>query len=186
YDPQKDMQISDNARYFIGGVLKHVKAITAISNPLVNSYKRLVPGYEAPVNIAWSGANRSSLIRIPAARGNSTRAELRSPDPSCNPYLTFAAILAAGLDGIKIRIDPGKPIDVNIFELSSQERFEMDIDMLPGTLRDAANYLEDDDILMKALGVHVFNNILRLARAEWDAYRIQVHDWEIQRYLNTT
>ncbi|MBN2488026.1 MAG: type I glutamate--ammonia ligase [Methanosarcinaceae archaeon] len=186
YDPQKDMQISDNARYFIGGILKHVKAITAISNPLVNSYKRLVPGYEAPVNIAWSGSNRSSLIRIPAARGNSTRAELRSPDPSCNPYLTFAAILAAGLDGIKNRIDPGKPIDVNIFELSSQERVEMDIDMLPGTLRDAANYLEDDDILMKALGMHVFNNILRIARAEWDAYRVQVHDWEIQRYLNTT
>ena len=184
YDPDGDMRISDTARYFIGGLLKHVKAITAISNPLVNSYKRLVPGYEAPVYIAWSGANRSSLIRIPAARGKSTRVELRSPDPSCNPYLTFAAILAAGMDGIKNKIDPGKPVDVNIFELNEKERGEMGIDTLPGTLYEAASHLENDEVLKEALGVHVHDNILRIARAEWDAYRIQVHDWEIQRYLN--
>ncbi len=185
YDPNGEMQISDTTRHFIGGVLKHVKAITAISNPLVNSYKRLVPGYEAPVNIAWSGANRSSLIRIPAARGKSTRVELRNPDPSCNPYLTFAAILAAGMDGIKNKIDPGNPIDVNIFDLSEAERNEMGIGSLPNTLKDAIYYLSKDDVLRDALGPHVLDNVIRLAKAEWDAYRIQVHDWEIQRYLNT-
>ncbi len=185
FDPEADMQISEEARFFIGGLLKHVKAITAISNPLVNSYKRLVPGYEAPVYIAWSGANRSSLIRIPAARGNGTRVELRSPDPSCNPYITFAAILAAGLDGIKNRIDPGEPIDVNIFDLSASGRDDMGIDTLPSTLFSSIEYLEEDEVIREALGSHVHENILRLAKAEWDSYRIQVHDWEIQRYLNT-
>ena len=184
YDPDGDMHISDTARHFIGGLLKHVKAITAISNPLVNSYKRIVPGYEAPVYIAWSGANRSSLIRIPAARGKSTRVELRSPDPSCNPYLTFAAILAAGIDGIKNKIDPGTPVDVNIFELNEKEREELGIDTLPGTLKEAANHLENDAVLKEALGEHVHDNILRIARADWEAYRVQVHDWEIKRYLD--
>ena len=185
YDPEGDMEISDDARYFIGGMLENANAITAISNPLVNSYKRLVPGYEAPVYTAWSGANRSSLIRIPAARGKSTRVELRSPDPSCNPYLTFAAILAAGLDGIRNKTDPGSPIEVNIFDLTKQQREDMGIGTLPSTLNDAANNLEENDVLKNTLGEHVHDNILRLARAEWDAYRIQVHDWEIQRYLNT-
>ncbi len=185
FDPEADMQISEEARFFIGGLLKHVKAITAISNPLVNSYKRLVPGYEAPVYIAWSGANRSSLIRIPAARGPGTRVELRSPDPSCNPYITFAAILAAGLDGIKNRIDPGEPTDVNIFDLSASGRDDMGIDTLPSTLYSSIRYLEEDDVIREALGPHVHENILRIAKAEWDSYRIQVHDWEIQRYLNT-
>ena len=185
YDPEDEMQISDITRYFIGGMLNHVKSITAIANPLVNSYKRLVPGYEAPVNIAWSGANRSSLIRIPAARGKSTRVELRSPDPSCNPYLTFAAILAAGIDGIKNKIDPGEPVEVNIFDLTEEERNDMAIGSLPNTLKDATYYLSKNEMLKEALGSHVHDNILRLAKAEWDAYRVQVHDWEIQRYLNT-
>ncbi|MGM0770796.1 MAG: type I glutamate--ammonia ligase [Halobacteriota archaeon] len=185
YDPDGDMEISDDARYFIGGLLKHVKAITAISNPLVNSYKRLVPGYEAPVYIAWSGANRSSLIRIPAARGQSTRVELRSPDPSCNPYITFAAILAAGLDGIRNRVDPGEPRDENIFELSEEGLEELGIETLPPTLKDSTYYLARDEVLREALGEHVMRNLLRLARAEWDAYRIQVHDWEVERYLNS-
>ncbi|WP_135603876.1 type I glutamate--ammonia ligase [Methanococcoides sp. NM1] len=185
YDPDGDMQISDDARYFIGGLLKHVKAITAICNPLVNSYKRLVPGYEAPVYIAWSGANRSSLIRIPAARGKGTRVELRSPDPSCNPYLTFAAVLAAGLDGIRNKIDPGESREENIFELSDKGLSDLGIDMLPPTLKDSANYLAENDLLHEALGEHVHENVLRLARADWDAYRIQVHDWEVERYLNT-
>ncbi|MGP8320352.1 MAG: type I glutamate--ammonia ligase [Methanosarcinaceae archaeon] len=185
YDPEGDMQISDTARYFIGGLLKHIKSMTAILNPLVNSYKRLVPGYEAPVHIAWSGANRSSLIRIPAARGQSTRVELRSPDPSCNPYLTFAAILAAGIDGIKNKIDPGDPIDVNIFNLTGAERDEMGIGSLPNTLKDATYYLSTNETLKEALGSHVHDNIIRLAKAEWDAYRVQVHEWEIKRYLNT-
>ncbi|MDP2215962.1 MAG: glutamine synthetase family protein [Methanolobus sp.] len=185
YDPEKDMQISDIARYFIAGVMDHIKAISCIANPLVNSYKRIVPGYEAPVYITWSGANRSSLIRIPTPRGNSTRTELRSPDPSCNPYLTFAAILAAGLDGIRNKKMPAKIVDYNIFDLTKEQLKERDIETLPGTLSESADYLEKDAFLREKLGVHVHDNILRLARAEWDAYRIQVHEWEIERYLNT-
>ncbi len=186
YDPDAEMQISDTARYFIAGVLNHVKAITCIANPIVNSYKRIIPGYEAPVYIAWSGANRSSLIRIPAPRGNSTRVELRSPDPSCNPYLTFAAILAAGLEGIKNKTAPKHMVDYNIFDLSVKERAEQGIESLPGTLFESANYLEQDELLRKVLGTHVHDNILKIARAEWDAYKVQVHDWEIERYLNRT
>ncbi|WP_321419620.1 type I glutamate--ammonia ligase [uncultured Methanomethylovorans sp.] len=186
YDPDAEMQISDTARYFIAGVLNHVKAITCIANPIVNSYKRIIPGYEAPVYIAWSGANRSSLIRIPAPRGNSTRVELRSPDPSCNPYLTFAAILAAGLEGIKNKTAPKHMVDFNIFDLSVKERAEQGIESLPGTLFESANYLEQDELLKMVLGTHVHDNILKIARAEWDAYKVQVHDWEIERYLNRT
>jgi glutamine synthetase len=185
YDPEGEIEISDTTKQFIAGVLKHIKAISCISNPLVNSYKRLIPGYEAPVYITWSGANRSSLIRIPSARGKSTRVELRSPDPSCNPYLTFAAILAAGLDGIKNKIDPGKMMDYNVFDLTKQERIERGIETLPSTINESADHLERDELLKNTLGVHVHDNILRIARAEWDAYRTQVHDWEIQRYLNT-
>ena len=184
YDPDDDMEISDTTRYFIGGLIKHVKAITAITNPIVNSYKRLVPGYEAPVYIAWSGTNRSSLIRIPAARGNSTRVELRSPDPSCNPYLAFAAILAAGLEGIEKKIDPGEMVDINIFDLNEAELRKHCIDTLPATLQEASAYLAEDDLMKEALGEHVVNNILRLAKAEWDLYSMQVHDWEVKRYLN--
>jgi glutamine synthetase len=185
YDPEKDMQISDIARYFIAGVMDHIKAISCIANPLVNSYKRIVPGYEAPVYITWSGANRSSLIRIPTPRGNSTRTELRSPDPSCNPYLTFAAILASGLDGIRNKKMPAKIVDYKIFDLTKEQLKERDIETLPGTLSESADYLEKDAFLREKLGAHVHDNILRLARAEWDAYRIQVHEWEIERYLNT-
>jgi glutamine synthetase len=185
YDPDGEMEISDTTKQFIAGVLTHIKAISCISNPLVNSYKRLIPGYEAPVYITWSGANRSSLIRIPSARGKSTRVELRSPDPSCNPYLTFAAILAAGLDGIKNKIDPGKMMDYNVFDLTKQERVERGIETLPSTINESADYLEKNELLKETLGAHVHDNILRIARAEWDAYRTQVHDWEIQRYLNT-
>ncbi len=185
YDPEGDMQISDTARHFIAGVLEHVKAISCISNPLVNSYKRLIPGYEAPVYITWSGANRSSLIRIPSARGNSTRVELRNPDPSCNPYITFAAILAAGLDGIRNKMDPGEIMDYNIFDLTEEQLRERKIETLPVTLNESTEYIEKDELLKEKLGHHVHNNILRLAKAEWDAYRKEVHDWEIKRYLNT-
>ena len=184
YDPDSKYGISDTLRYFISGILKHIKAITAITNPTINSYKRLVPGYEAPVYVSWSGANRSSLIRIPMARGSSTRIELRSPDPSCNPYLSFAVILKAGLDGIKNKIDPGQPVEDNIYQMNAEERLKRNIDSLPGTLRDALNELESDEHLIKSLGPHVFNNFMRLGRAEWESYRIQVHDWDIQRYIN--
>ena len=186
YDPDAEMEISDTARYFIAGVLKHIKAITCIANPIVNSYKRIIPGYEAPVYIAWSGANRSSLLRIPVARGSSTRVELRSPDPSCNPYLTFAAILAAGLEGIQNKTAPKHFVDYNIFDLTGKERAKEGIESLPGTLNESANYFEQDELLKKILGTHVHDNILRLARAEWDEYKKQVHGWEIERYLNVT
>ncbi|MCX9010935.1 MAG: type I glutamate--ammonia ligase [Candidatus Methanoperedens sp.] len=184
YDESKDMEVSDTLRYFIGGLKKHVKSFTAVTNPIVNSYKRIVPGYEAPVYIAWSGANRSSLMRIPAARGMSTRIELRSPDPSCNPYLSFAVILMAGLDGVENRIDPGEPTTLNLFDLREEERREMGIESLPGSLKDALDYLESDDVVRNALGDHVFSDFMRLGRAEWDAYRITVHDWELERYLD--
>jgi len=184
FDPQDEEELDKIAYHFIGGVLEHIKGITAISNPLVNSYKRLVPGYEAPVYITWSGPNRSSLVRIPAARGQSTRVELRSPDPSCNPYLTFAAILAAGLKGIKEEIDPGETTDVNIYDLTPKGLADRNIETLPPTLLDAANHLAKDDFLRDALGAHVHENLLRIAYAEWDAYKLQVHDWETKRYLN--
>lgn len=185
YDETKEYQVSDTLRHFIGGLRKHVKAFTAITNPLVNSYKRLVPGYEAPVYVSWSGANRSSLMRIPAARGMSTRIELRNPDPSCNPYLAFAVILMSGLDGIENEIDPGKPTTQNLFHLTEEERKKMGIESLPGTLTDALNYLEKDSTVRNALGEHVFRDFMRLGRAEWDAYRVRVHQWELDRYLNT-
>ncbi|WP_406655576.1 glutamine synthetase family protein [Methanolobus sp. ZRKC2] len=184
YDPDADMEISDDARYFIAGILDHIKAISCISNPLVNSYKRLIPGYEAPVYITWSGANRSSLVRIPSARGNSTRTELRSPDPSCNPYLTFAAILAAGIEGIKNMKEPPRIMDQNVFDMTPQQLKERSIETLPTTISESAEYLEKDELLREKLGAHVHDNILRLAKAEWDDYRKQVHEWEVKRYLN--
>jgi glutamine synthetase len=184
YDPEGAMNISDLARYFIGGLIEHAPAITAIANPLINSYKRLVPGFEAPVYISWSGPNRSSLIRIPAGRGLSTRLEFRSPDPSCNPYLTFAAILAAGLDGIRRGIDPGEPQDLNVYDLTAAERTAHGIETLPGNLHEALVALEGDKVIREALGEHVFNNFMRLGNIEWAEYNTFVHQWEIDRYIN--
>lgn len=185
YDENGEDEVSDTLRYFIGGLKEHAKSFTAVTNPLVNSYKRLVPGYEAPVYVAWSGANRTSLIRIPAARGMSTRVELRSPDPSCNPYLSFAAVLMAGISGIKNKTDPGEPTRDNIFKMNDAERKKNGIDSLPGNLRDALDALETDSVIKDALGEHVYEYFMRLGRAEWDAYRTQVHQWELDRYLNT-
>ncbi len=185
YDETKEYEVSDTLRHFVGGLKKHVKSFTAVTNPIVNSYKRIVPGYEAPVYVAWSGANRSSLIRIPAARGMSTRIELRSPDPACNPYLAFAVILMAGLDGMENQIDPGEPTTLNLFHLTDEERNQMGIQHLPGNLTEALDYLETDNVIRDALGEHVFSDFMRLGRAEWDSYRIRVHQWELDRYLNT-
>lgn len=185
YDRTKDMEVSDTLRYFVGGLKKHVRSFTAVTNPLVNSYKRIVPGYEAPVYISWSGANRSSLMRIPAARGMSTRIELRNPDPACNPYLAFAVILMAGLDGVENRIDPGEHINLNLYDLTDEERKNMGIESLPGSLKEALDYLESDSVIRDALGEHVFCDFMRLGRAEWDSYRVRVHQWELDRYLNT-
>jgi glutamine synthetase len=178
------MNISDLARFFVGGLIEHACAITAIANPLINSYKRLVSGFEAPVYVSWSGPNRSSLIRIPAGRGLSTRLEFRSPDPTCNPYLTFAVILAAGLDGIRRGIDPGEPVDLNVYELTKAEREARGIRTLPANLKEALDYLEEDKVIRDALGDHVFNNIMRLGNLEWEAYNTWVHEWEIERYIN--
>ncbi len=183
FDPSGPFQLSEEAFYFIGGLLKHVRSFTAVTNPLVNSYKRLVPGYEAPVYIAWSAMNRTALIRVPAARGMSTRLELRSPDPSCNPYLAFAVILKAGLDGIKNRIAPPESIARNIYHMTDEERVADGIGSLPGSLREALEEMSRDPLLREALGEHVYEHFMEAKRIEWDVYRTQVHQWELDQYL---
>ncbi|MGM0770681.1 MAG: type I glutamate--ammonia ligase [Halobacteriota archaeon] len=184
YDPDAENGLSDNARYYIGGLLDHISEFAAITNPVVNSYKRLVPGYEAPIYITWSDSNRSSLIRIPATRGMGTRVELRCPDPSCNPYLAFAVMLEAGLDGIRNKIDPGESVSMNIFELNEQEREDMNIDSLPGNLKEAIDKMKKSNFVRDALGDHVFENYLAAKTAEWDNYKARVHQWELDTYLS--
>jgi len=183
YDPKGQYQLSDIARNFIGGVLLHCPAITAVTNPLVNSYKRLVPGYEAPVYISWSAQNRSSLIRVPASREHNTRIELRSPDPSCNPYLALAVIIRAGLHGIKERIEPPPSIDRNIYDMSSKERKALGIRNLPGSLEEAIEELTKDELIADTLGNHVFTHFVKAKKIESEIYRMQVTDWEIKQYL---
>ncbi|NYT07913.1 MAG: type I glutamate--ammonia ligase [Methanomicrobiales archaeon] len=185
YDPDGTMQLSSDAIYYIGGLLRHAKAITRIANPTINSYKRLVPGYEAPCYISWSATNRSALVRVPAARGNSTRAEFRSPDPMCNPYLTFAAMLAAGLDGMRNKIEPPESTNTNIYHLTPEQRQKMGIEMLPGSLIEAQTALEDDAVLTKTMGPHVMEGLTNIANLETDLFRLAVHPWEIDRYLAT-
>ena len=183
YDENAEYQLSDTAKYAIGGLLKHIKSITAILNPTVNSYKRLVPGYEAPVYLAWSLANRSALLRVPAKRGIATRVELRSPDPACNPYLAFATILEACLDGVRNKIEPPAPVDSNIYKLTSKERKRQKIDSLPGTLIEAVELLDKSLVANAALGQHIMNEFVTAKEKEWDDYRISVTQWEIERYL---
>ncbi len=182
-DESKPYQLSQEALWAIGGILKHIKKITAVTNPTVNSFKRLVPGYEAPVYIAWSLANRSALIRVPAKRGNATRIELRSPDPSCNPYLAFAVLLEAALDGIKNKIEPPSPVESNIYHLSERERKRHKIDSLPGSLFEAISMMERSHVVKEALGEHIFNEFLAAKYKEWDSFRTTVTPWEIDRYL---
>ena len=184
-DADAEKGLSQTALYYIGGILKHAKAITRVANPTINSYRRLVPGYEAPCYISWSTANRSALIRVPAARGNGTRAEFRSPDPMCNPYLTFACMLAAGLDGVKNKIMPPDSTDINIYHLSEKERKKMKIEMLPGSLAESQAYLMNDKVLCEALGSHIVENLAKIAEAETDAFRLTVHPWDLDRYLAT-
>ena len=183
FDNDKQYGLSDTALHFIAGILTHVKAITAVANPLVNSYKRLVPGYEAPVYIAWSASNRSTLIRVPAARGMGTRVELRSPDPACNPYLEMALCLAAGLDGIKKGLMPPESISKNIYEMSATELKDFGIEHLPDTLKHAVDELEKDEVMKATLGEHIYNKYIEGKRREWMKYKISVSDWEINRYL---
>lgn len=183
FDENAEYKLSETAKHAIGGMLKHIKSITAILNPTVNSYKRLVPGYEAPVYLAWSLANRSALLRVPAKRGVATRVELRSPDPSCNPYLAFATILEACLDGIRNKIDPPAPVESNIYKLTSKERKRQKIDSLPGTLKEAVDMFSKSLVANAALGQHIMGEFVTAKEKEWDSYRTAVTQWELNKYL---
>jgi glutamine synthetase len=183
WDAGAQWELSDVALQYIGGMLRHARAVCAITNPLVNSYKRLVPGYEAPVNVAWSMRNRSPLIRVPARRHEGTRIEVRMPDPAANPYLALAVMLAAGLDGIETRADHREPVDTNIFEMSFREKRRLRIDDLPHDLNEACDELEKDSVILGALGEHVATHFLDAKRQEWRDYITQVHQWELDHYL---
>lgn len=183
-DPDGKAGLSQEAYYFIGGLLRHAKGMTAVTNPLVNSYKRLVPGYEAPVYIAWSAGNRSPLIRIPQAEGESARIELRSPDPSANPYLAIAVCLAAGLDGIRNKITPPASVDTNIYNMERQEREAEGIDALPENLLDALFEMKKDTVICDALGTHIVQKYAEAKKREYASYNSSVSQWEIDEYLN--
>lgn len=183
YDENDKLGLSEEAYSFIAGIMEHIKGITCVANPLVNSYKRLVPGYEAPVYVAWSASNRSSLIRIPATRGKGTRVELRSPDPSCNPYLEMAVCLLAGLDGIKRKLKPVEPISFNVFGLTTEELKEKGIDTLPASLEEAIAAYEADPFMKEALGEHAYQKFLEGKKEEWEDYRKIVTQWELDKYL---
>ena len=182
-DKQDPNGLSREAYYFIGGIMKHIKGMAAITNQLVNSYKRLVPGYAAPVYIAWSATNRSPLIRIPADRGGNTRTELRSPDSASNPYLTLAVCLKAGLDGIANRIEPPGSVDCNIYTMTEKERRALGIEHLPGTLMEAIEELKRDPFILDVLGEHVAEKYIAAKEKEWQQYRAYVSQWEIREYL---
>lgn len=184
YDPRARWQLSTTALHYIGGLLKHARSFCAITNPIVNSYKRLVRGYEAPTTVAWSEQNRSPLIRVPDRRGDGTRCELRMPDPSCNPYLAFAVILAAGLDGLANKIDPGEPVTKNVYKMSQRERRRLKIDELPASLEEALTELKKSKVVQEALGEHIYSNFVESKEAVWREYIAQVHTWEHDRYLS--
>ncbi|MEM3762426.1 MAG: type I glutamate--ammonia ligase [Archaeoglobaceae archaeon] len=185
-DPNDEFMLSQKARYYIGGLLEHAKALTAICCPTVNSYKRLVPGFEAPINICWSPRNRSALVRVPMyqKKPSAIRVEYRGADPSCNPYLAISAQLAAGLDGIKKRIDPGDPVMVDVYELSPKEKRELGIGELPTTLRDALDHLASDEVLQKVLGRHIFDAFMELKIEEWNQFCLYITPWEYMKYFD--
>jgi glutamine synthetase len=189
FDSKDELHLSQTAYSFIAGQLKHARALSAIIAPTVNSYKRLVPGYEAPVYVGWAQFNRSALIRIPRftkGQDKALRAELRCPDPSSNPYLAFTCMLAAALDGIDNKMKPPKPLNnVNIYDLSLDERKAKDIRELPGSLLEALGELDSDDVLKNALGSEIYTAFRRAKLEEWDEYRIHVTDWEVQNYLES-
>ncbi|WP_242282402.1 type I glutamate--ammonia ligase [Bacillus cereus group sp. BfR-BA-01346] len=184
FDQNGDLQLSDDARHFIAGILKHAPAFTAVANPTVNSYKRLVPGYEAPCYVAWSAQNRSPLVRIPASRGISTRVEVRSVDPAANPYLVMATLLAAGLDGIKNKLTPPAAVDRNIYVMTKEEREEAGIVDLPATLAQALITLQSNEVISNALGDHLLEHFIEAKEIEWDIFRTQVHQWERDQYMS--
>ncbi|WP_188455621.1 type I glutamate--ammonia ligase [Virgibacillus oceani] len=183
FDPNGEMQLSDVAYQFTAGVIKHATNFTAVTNPTVNSYKRLVPGYEAPCYVAWSGTNRSPLIRIPYSRGLSTRIEARSVDPAANPYMAMAVLLAAGLDGVKNKLTPPTPVNRNIYVMDKAEREKNGIKDLPATLMDALVELQKDEVIIEALGEHLFEHFIEAKEIEWDMFRTTVHPWEREQYL---
>lgn len=186
FDKNDKYHLSKIAKSYLAGLLKHAPEITLVSNQWVNSYKRLVPGYEAPVYISWAMRNRADLIRIPGykpGREKATRIEFRSPDPACNPYLAFSAMLAAGLEGIDKEFEPPLPVEENVYEMSEDERAKRSIGTLPGSLDDAISLAEKSKLLKKCLGDHVFNSLIKNKRIEWDRYRSHVTDYEIKRYL---
>ncbi|OEF97466.1 type I glutamate--ammonia ligase [Desulfuribacillus alkaliarsenatis] len=183
FDPDKEYQLSDEALYYMGGLLKHAKGLTALGNPIINSYKRLRPGYEAPINIAWSNKNRSTLIRVPARRGSSTRIEFRSPDPIANPYLIYAAMLKAGLEGIKHKIMPPQSVEEDVYNLTAKQRADLELEYLPRDLYVALKEMEKDPLIEEAIGSHCFKRFLEGKYEEWNEYAEQVHQWEIDNYL---
>src|SRR6187399_1401377 len=187
FDGKDPNNLSDTAKSFIAGLLVHARELSAVLAQWVNSYKRLVPGYEAPVYVAWSQRNRSALIRIPLYKPGSeqaTRAEIRCPDPACNPYLAFAALLHAGLEGIEKGYKLPAEMETNLYHLTPEQRRERGIVALPGTLGEAIEELAGSELARKALGDHVFTNYVELKRKEWDEYRVQLTDWELERYLS--
>jgi len=186
YDQDDEYMLSQVARYFIGGLIEHSKALTVLCCPTVNSYKRLVPGFEAPINISWSPRNRSALVRVPIyfRSPKATRCEYRAVDPSCNPYLAFSAILAAGLDGVKKKIDPGDPLRADMYELTAEEKRKHGIGELPTTLRDALDHLTTDEVLQETMGRHIYEAFVELKTDEWNQYCLYVTPWEIMKYLD--
>ncbi len=183
HDPQGELGLSDVAMYYVGGLLDHAKGLCAVTNPLVNSFKRMVPGYEAPTAIVWSEHNRSPLVRIPARRGDGTRVELRSPDPSCNPYLAFAVMIGAGLDGVRRKLEPGPPVNKNIFTMSHRERRRLRIDDMPSDLRDAIAAMKKDPLAREVLGEHIYSHFVEAKSTAWAEYSATGHPWEVDRYL---
>jgi len=183
YDESDELGLSQTAKHYLAGVLRHARGFSAITNPLVNSYKRLVPGYEAPCYISWSAKNRSPLIRIPSSRGLSTRVEVRNPDPSANPYLALAVMLAAGLDGIRNKLECPPPTDRNIYVMNEAEREEAGIGTLPSNLKEAIEELKNDPVISGALGEHAMLNFIEAKEIEWDMFRTQIHPWERDQYI---
>jgi glutamine synthetase len=181
--PGEELELSALARHYIAGLLAHAKGMCAITNPLVNSYKRLVPGYEAPTNIVWSERNRSPLVRVPARLGQNTRVELRMPDPSCNPYLAFTVMIASGLEGVTSKSDPGPPINKNIFAMSHREKRRLRVDELPDNLREALTAMKKDALIRKALGEHIYQHFVEAKTKAWADFSAEVHPWEVDRYL---
>ena len=183
FDENGPEQLSEIAYQYIAGIAKNARGFSALTNPLVNSYKRLVPGYEAPVYVAWSARNRSALMRIPASRGLGTRVEVRCPDPTCNPYLAFAMMFNSGLDGIKHKLKAPTPVDLNIFEMTAAEKEAADIDLMPSSLLEAIKEFKANPLARETLGDHIFEKYVSYKEKEWDDFRVTVTNWEVNKYL---